>query len=80
MRDSSDGGRHRGRSVRKNQLAIGGLFLELTRIWLMLVVFAPPSPLGVARYRALRTESHGPTEYLTRILVLTSHASSMPGQ
>jgi len=50
MRGSSDGGRHRGRSVRKNQVAIGRAdFSELKRIWLMLVVFAPLSPLGVVR-------------------------------
>lgn len=48
MHGSSDGGRHRGRSVRKNQVGIGRAgFSVLKRIWLMLVVFAPPSPLGV---------------------------------
>ena len=48
MRGSSDGGRHGRRSVRKNQVAIGrGRFSKLKRIWRVLVVFAPPSPLGV---------------------------------
>jgi len=52
MRGSSDGGRHRGRSVRKNQVAIGRAdFSELKHIWLMLVVFAPLSPLGVATHQ-----------------------------
>ena len=50
MHGSSDGGRHRGRSVRKNQVGIGRAgFSVLKRIWLMLVVFAPPNPLGVAK-------------------------------